>query len=54
MNQTELEITVREQAHQIRTLQEQLAYVMDGLERTQRQTNRSIRHIANIIRGLQG
>ena len=54
MNRTDLEILVREQAQQIRALQEQMAYVLDEVERTQIQTNRSIRHIVNIIRGLQG
>jgi len=53
MNQADLEITVREQARQIRTLQEQMDYVLDELERTQIQTNRSIGHIVNIIQGLQ-
>lgn len=53
MNQAELEAIVREQTHHIRLLQEQMAFVLEEIERTQIQTNRALRHMVNIIRGLQ-
>lgn len=53
MNRTDLENIVRTQAQQIRLLQEQMVFVRDEMTKTQVQTNRSLRHLAHLVRDLQ-
>ncbi|MFT5370020.1 MAG: hypothetical protein ACI8V2_004999 [Candidatus Latescibacterota bacterium] len=53
MNQMDLAGIVRAQSQQIRILQEQMVFVRNEITKTQVQTNRSIRHLAHLVRNLQ-
>ena len=53
MNRADLENIVRTQAQQIKVLQEEMVFVRDEITKTQLQTNRSLRHLAHLVRDLQ-
>jgi hypothetical protein len=53
MIRANLENIVRAQSQQIRSLHEQMVFVGGEITKTQDQTNRSIRHLAHLVRDLQ-
>jgi len=53
MNRADLENIVRAQSQRIRNLQEEMVFVRGEITKTQEQTNRSIRHLAHLVRDLQ-